>query len=275
MELKDKVAVVTGGGGILGGSFARTLAASGAKVAVLGRTLQPLEEVVAQIKAAGGIAIAVQADVVNKASLLAAQRTITDTLGTYTILVNAAGGNHPKGTTSMEHFTADSTNNPNQTSFFDLEQEGVSHVFDLNFLGTFLPTQVFAKDMVHKEGVVINISSVSADNALTKVPAYSAAKAAITNFTKWLAVHFAKSGIRVNAIAPGFFLTHQNRNLLLNEDGTLSKRGKKIIEQTPMQRFGQPEDLSSTLLWLCSPGSAFVTGIVVHVDGGFTAYSGV
>jgi NAD(P)-dependent dehydrogenase (short-subunit alcohol dehydrogenase family) len=202
---------------------------------------------------------------------------IKEAFGPVDILINAAGGNHPKGTTSAEEVTKDVLADKEATTFFDLDPEGVQFVFNLNFIGTLLPTQILTQDMAKKgEGVVINISSMSAFAPLTKVPAYSAAKAAVSNFTQWLAVHMAKTGIRVNAIAPGFFLTDQNRTLLTEKDGSLTARGNKIISQTPMERFGDPEDLIGTLLWLISDdASRFVTGTVIPVDGGFSAYSGV
>jgi len=192
------------------------------------------------------------------------------------IRVYAAGGNHPGVTTTKNHFAENDINDEGIKTFFDLDPQGVKYVFDLNFLGTFLPTQVFAKDMIGRNGCsIINISSTTAGRPLTKIPAYSGAKAAISNFTQWMAVHFAKSNIRVNAIAPGFFLTEQNRNLLTTAEGQLTERGQSIIAHTPMGRFGEPDDLTGTLLWLCSESSRFVTGVVINVDGGFNAYTGV
>lgn len=273
MLLQDKVAVITGGTGVLGGELTRALARAGAKVVILGRSLEKAEKLANEIRAEGGKALGVSADVVNKESLIAAHKTINDTFGLIDILVNGAGGNHPSGVTFDEVFDPE---NEGIQDFFGLGLEGIDHVFRLNYMGTFLPTQVFGKDMIGRENCsVINISSVSAPLPLTKVPAYSGAKAAISNFTHWLAVYFAKEGIRVNAIIPGFFLTEQNRTLLTKEDGSLTDRGNKILSQTPMGRFGNPEDLASTLIWLCDPASRFVTGITVPVDGGFLAFNGV
>lgn len=275
-EFKNKVAVVTGGGGVLCQSFAKALAAQGAKVAVLDLNLTSAQKVAEAITSAGGIAIGVEANVLNAESLATAHQKVKDELGTCDILVNGAGGNHPKGTTSKEFLLKEDLGKEGLTSFFDLDPEGIQFVFNLNFLGTFLPTREFAKDMVDNGGgVVLNISSMNAFTPLTKIPAYSGAKAAVSNFTQWLAVHFSRVGIRVNAMAPGFFLTEQNRRLLTKEDGSLTDRGNTIIQHTPMQRFGKPEDLDGTLLWLCGSGSAFVTGVVVPIDGGFSAFSGV
>jgi NAD(P)-dependent dehydrogenase (short-subunit alcohol dehydrogenase family) len=203
---------------------------------------------------------------------------VNDSFGKVDILINGAGGNHPLGTTSNPFLELEDLKNTTEgfKTFFDLDPKGVEFTFNLNFLGTLIPTQVFAEDMVGRKGCsVLNISSMNAFTPLTKIPAYSGAKAAVSNFTQWLAVHFSKVGIRVNALAPGFFLTDQNRSLLTNEDGSLTKRGQQIIDQTPMNRYGEPEDLVGTTLWLCSEGSKFVTGVVVPIDGGFAAYSGV
>lgn len=279
VDLTGKVAVVTGGSGVLGGVFCEALAACGAKVAVVGRSQDKMDRVVRKIAEKGGISIGVQADVLDRDQLVEAKDRINREWGTVDILINAAGGNHPAGTTTKEYlFPEDLSEGAEDIiTFFDLKQEGVQHVFDLNFLGTLLPTQVFLRDMVGKQdGVVINISSMNAFTPLTKVPAYSGAKAAVTNFTQWLAVHLSKMRIRVNAIAPGFFLTDQNRSLLLKADGTWTDRAEKILARTPMGRFGEKEELVGTLLWLVDPkASGFVTGIVVPVDGGFSAFSGV
>ncbi len=276
IDLTDKIIVVTGGGGILCGEMAKKLASQGAKIAVLDLNKEAADMLADEITKAGGTAIGVAANVLDKAALEKAHQEVIEQLGPCDILINGAGGNHPKGTTSKEFFSSEDIADEELISFFDLDPEGVGFVFNLNFLGTLLPTQVFAKDMIGKEGCsVINISSMNAFTPLTKIPAYSGAKAAISNFTQWLAVHFSKVGIRVNALAPGFFLTDQNRKLLTDEDGGLTERGDKIISQTPMGRFGNPEDLNSTLLWLCDPSSSFVTGVVVPIDGGFSAYSGV
>lgn len=276
-ELKDKVAVVTGGGGILCGAMAEALASQGTKVAILDLKLQAAEAVADKINKNGGTAIGVEANVLQLESLKKAYTVVEEKLGICDILVNGAGGNHPKGTTSKTHlWKEDLAGNEELSTFFDLDSDGIQFVFNLNFIGTLLPTQVFAKNMVGRQGCsVINISSMNAFTPLTKIPAYSAAKAAVSNFTQWLAVHFSKVDIRVNAIAPGFFLTDQNRSLLTKEDGSLTDRGNTIIEHTPMSRFGEAEDLEGTLLWLCSNSSKFVTGVVVPIDGGFSAFSGV
>lgn len=276
-ELKDKVVVVTGGGGILCGEMAKALALQGAKVAILDLKLENANRVADEIKALNGNAMGVAANVLELESLKEAHSKVSDAFGPCDILINGAGGNHPKGTTSKTHLLMeDLTSNEEITTFFDLDPNGIQFVFNLNFIGTLLPTQVFAKDMVGREGCsVINISSMNAFTPLTKIPAYSGAKAAVSNFTQWLAVHFSKVGVRVNAIAPGFFLTDQNRSLLTKENGELTDRGNVIIGQTPMSRFGDPDDLIGTLTWLCSDGSKFVTGVVVPVDGGFSAFSGV
>ncbi|NBI07203.1 SDR family oxidoreductase [Senegalia massiliensis] len=278
VDLKGKVALVTGGGGVLGSYFCRSLAEAGAKVAVLNRTKSKADKVVSEIVQDGGKAIAISGDVLSLDSLKKARKIINKEFGTVDILVNAAGGNHPKGGTTKDHFEIKDLDTKEEiTTFFDLEYEGLQFVFNLNFLGTLLPTQVFAKDMLEKEDpTIINISSMAGFTPMTRVVAYGGAKAAVSNFTNWLAVHFAKVGIRVNAIAPGFFLTEQNRTLLTNEDGSYTERANKIISQTPMDRFGDPEDLIGTLLWLAdSKASGFVNGTVIPVDGGFQAYSGV
>jgi len=279
VDLSGKVAVVTGGTGVLCSAMVRALGECGAAVAVLGRRKEVADELAAEIRRDGGKAIGVSADVLDRAKLEAASAIIEKELGPVDILLNGAGGNHPKGTTSMESLDPEGIGKVVEgvTTFYDLDPEGLQYVFNLNFLGTLLPCQVFTRGMVgRRKGTILNVSSVSADRPLTKVVAYGAAKAAITNFTQWLAVHFARSGVRVNAIVPGFFLTEQNRNLLTRPDGTLSARGDKIIAHTPMGRFGEAKELLGALLWLVDDRAAgFVTGSVVPIDGGFTAYSGV
>jgi NAD(P)-dependent dehydrogenase (short-subunit alcohol dehydrogenase family) len=279
VDLSGKVAVVTGGTGVLCSAMARALGECGAAVAVLGRRKEVAEDLAAAIRKDGGKALGVSADVLDRAKLEAASATIEKELGPVDILLNGAGGNHPKGTTSVEHLDPEAVGKVVEgvTSFYDLDQDGLQYVFNLNFLGTLLPCQIFTRGMVgRRKGTVVNISSVSADRPLTKVVAYGAAKAAITNFTQWMAVHFARAGVRVNAVVPGFFLTEQNRNLLTRPDGSLSPRGDKIIAHTPMGRFGEAHELTGALLWLVDDRAAgFVTGCVVPVDGGFTAYSGV
>ncbi len=275
--LEGKVAVITGGGGVLCSAMAGHMAALGCHVAILDLNKSTAERIATEINASGGSAIGVEANVLDKKSLEDAHEVINQKFGPCDILINGAGGNHPKGTTSKTHFElADLEREDGTTTFFDLDQEGIKFVFDLNFIGTLLPCQVFAKDMVGKEGcTIINISSMNAFTPLTKIPAYSGAKAAVSNFTQWLAVHFSKVGIRVNALAPGFFLTEQNRSLLTHADGSLTTRGNTIIEHTPMGKFGKPEDLLGTLEWLVGSGSEFVTGVTIPIDGGFSAFSGV
>ena len=275
-NLEGKVAVVTGGAGVLCKEFAKAMAACGAKVAILGRTLSKAEAVAEEINAAGGEAIAVSVDVTNAESVNKAHEEVLARLGKCDILINGAGGNNPRATTDKEYFEAGDLDEETKT-FFDMSAEDVEYVFNLNFSGTLIPTQAFARDMIGREGcTILNVSSMNAYTPLTKIPAYSGAKAAISNFTQWLAVHFSKVGIRVNAIAPGFFSTEQNKKLLWNEDGTPTARSGKILAATPMGRFGQPEELLGALLFLVDEKAAsFVTGIVIPVDGGFSAYSGV
>lgn len=273
-----KVVVLTGAGGVLCSTLAEAMAKQGHKIAVLDLKIEAAQAVANNINESGGTAIAVMANVLEKASLEAAKEVVNSKLGLCDILINGAGGNHPLGTTSNPHLLEADLENTAEgfKTFFDLDPEGIKFVFNLNFIGTLLPTQIFAKDMVGRKGCnILNISSMNAFTPLTKIPAYSGAKAAVSNFTQWLAVHFSKVGIRVNALAPGFFLTDQNRTLLTNPDGSLTQRGQQIIDQTPMGRYGEPEDLISTTLYLCDDASSFVTGVVIPIDGGFAAYSGV
>lgn len=275
-NLKGKVAVVTGASGVLCSRFAIVLARAGAKVALLSRNAENSQPVVDQIIAEGGIAKAYACNVLDKARCMEVAVAIKEAFGSCDILINGAGGNNPKATTDHEYYESGDIDADTQ-SFFDLDEDGVSAVFDLNFKGTLIPTQAFAAQMVGRDGCcIVNVSSMNAYTPLTKIPAYSAAKAAVSNFTQWLAVHFSKVGIRVNAIAPGFFSTRQNAKLLWNEDGTATARTGKILAATPMGRFGQPEELEGTLLFLVNEQAAgFITGVVVPVDGGFSAYRGV
>ena len=282
INLTGKTIVITGGGGVLCSEFAYALAECGANIALLDIKQDNAQLVADKINQAGnGKAIAVQADVLSKDSLTNAKNTVTDKFGPCDILINGAGGNSPKCTTTKEYlFDEDldsSKDSEDIVTFFDLLPENIRFVFDINFTGTFLTTQVFAKDMAKRNDcAIINISSMNAFTPLTKIPAYSAAKSSVSNFTQWLAVHFSKVGIRVNAIAPGFFVTDQNRNLLFDKDGNPTARTGKILAATPMDRFGEPKELIGTLLWLCcQEASGFVNGVVVPVDGGFSSYSGV
>jgi NAD(P)-dependent dehydrogenase (short-subunit alcohol dehydrogenase family) len=269
-SLQDKVAVVTGATGVLGGQMARSLARSGARVAVLGRREEKARRVAAEIQRAGGEALSLPADVLDRGQLQKATDDLFERWGPVDILVNAAGGNLPGATLSDE------------VGVFGLPENALRQVMDLNFMGTLLPCQVFGAAMVDGKdkpgGCIVNVSSMAATRPLTNVLGYSAAKAAVENLTRWLAVELTRShgpGFRVNAIAPGFFLGEQNRAMLVDEEGSPTERGRKIIEHTPAGRFGEPDELSSTLIWLCSPASAFVNGIVVPVDGGFSAFNGV
>ena len=274
LDLTNKVVVITGAGGVICGGIAKALASSKAKIAILDLNLEAAQKVADEVIALGGCAKAYKANVLEKATLEEVKTEINKDLGSIDILINGAGGNNPRATTSNE------TNELGKTyekDFFALDESGVRFVFDLNFLGTFIPTQVFAKDMLGKKGCsILNISSMNAFTPLTKIPAYSAAKAGISNFTEWLAVHFAPSGIRVNAIAPGFFVTNQNRALLFNEDGKPTPRTEKILAATPMKRFGEIDEIMGAVkLLLSEENASFITGTVIPIDGGFNAYSGV
>ena len=276
IDLTGKNIVITGAGGVLCGVFAHALAETGANLVLLDINLEAAQKVADEINAAGGKALACRANVLDRADLEAAHAVILGKFGRCDILLNGAGGNNPRATTTKEYYFPGDIDS-DVVSFFDLDQKGVEFVFNLNFLGTLLPTQVFAQDMLGREGCnIVNISSMNAFTPLTKIPAYSGAKAAISNFTQWLAVHFAKEGIRVNALAPGFFVTKQNHDMLINPDGSYTPRSEKIIAGTPMGRFGRPEELVGTLLFLiCNEAASFITGTVIPIDGGFAAYSGV
>jgi len=275
VDYTNKVVVITGAGGVICSCLAEALALSGAKVALLDLHLDKAQEFAEIIKKEGGIAEGFECNVLDKASLEKCHEDVVKKLGSCDILINGAGGNNPKATTSQEYY--EEKKSDLDVSFFDLTQDGVQFVFNLNFLGTLLPTQVFAKDMLGKKGCsILNISSMNAFTPLTKIPAYSAAKAGVSNFTEWLAVHFAREGIRVNAIAPGFFSTAQNASLLWNKDGSPTERTGKILAATPFGRFGEVEELvGPTLFLLDAKASSFITGVVLPIDGGFNAYSGV
>ncbi len=276
-DLQNKVCVITGGGGVLGNSMARGLAAAGVIPVILDINEAAARQTALEItEETGTKSYGYMANVLDKASLEEIQKQIISEVGEIDMLINGAGGNSPKATTKLEELTENNLGNLDD-GFFGLELEGFQKVFDLNFTGTLLPSMVFTRDMVKRQrGVVLNISSMNAYKPLTKIPAYSAAKSSINNFTEWLAVHFAKVGVRVNAIAPGFFLTNQNRFLLTEEgSGKLTARGEKIISNTPMGVFGEPDDLNGTVLYLMSDMSRFITGICIPVDGGYSAFGGV
>ena len=278
LDLSGKCAVITGAGGVLCSDFAKAIAQCGASVALLDINLEAAEKYAEEIRQNGGKAIAVKANCLEKSSLLEAKAVVDKEFGPCDILINGAGGNNPRATTANEYFDVDALENPEVQDFFSLSDSGFKFVFDLNVTAAFLTTQVFALDMAKsgKGGNIINISSMNAFRPLTKIPAYSAAKAAVSNFTEWLAVHFANTGIRVNAIAPGFFVSNQNRALLFNADGTPTARTGKILRGTPMNRFGESEELLGGLMFfLCDAASSFITGVVLPIDGGFSAYSGV
>ncbi|WP_319228238.1 SDR family oxidoreductase [Draconibacterium orientale] len=276
-DLKDKVCVITGGAGVLGTAMVKAIASVGTKIAIADINKEVADKVAAEIAAdSGAEVIGVAANVLDKESLEFAKTEINKRLGPIDILINGAGGNSPQATTKVETITEDNIDNLEDT-FYGLQMEGFDKVFALNFTGTLLPTMVFTRDMLaNRKGVVLNISSMNSYKPLTKIPAYSAAKASINNFTEWLSVHLAKVGIRVNAIAPGFFITHQNRFLVMDEKtGNYSPRGQKIVDNTPMGKFGEPEDLQGATLFLISDVSNFITGIVIPVDGGYSAFGGV
>lgn len=275
IDLSGKTAVVTGAGGVLCSMFAEALAKAGAKVALLDLNKEAAEGFAEKIRNDGGTAKGYVCNVLDKDTIQQARDEINKNFGTCDILVNGAGGNNPKATTDDEYYSPEDVGK--MKTFFDLDKSGIEFVFNLNFLGTLLPTQVFAADMTEKDDAcIINISSMNAYTPLTKIPAYSGAKAAVSNLTQWLAVHFSRTNIRCNAIAPGFFVTKQNEKLLFNEDGTPTPRTGKIIGSTPMSRFGKPEELIGALLFLTSKEAAgFINGVVIPVDGGFSAYSGV
>ena len=274
IDLTGQSAVVTGGSGVIGGVFCRALAACGAQVAVLGRSSAKSEVCAESIRKEGGKAFAVAADVLSRDSLLAARESILQRAGGINILVNCAGGAVPGAAVPQDQL-ADAV--PGETTFFTADIEKIHRELDLNIYGTMLPTQIFGECLTSRKNAnIINIASMGADRPLTRLAGYSAAKAAVANFTQWAAVYFARSGVRVNAIAPGFFHTTQNHSLQYNPDGTPTVRSGKILRSTPMERYGDPEDLIGALLYLASPkGSAFVTGVILPVDGGFEAYSGV
>ena len=276
MKFKNKVAVITGAGGVLCSAFAENLAKQGCAVALLDINEQAVREVAENIKKQGGVAGFYPCDVLNKASVEEAHQKILADFGKCEILINGAGGNNPRCTTAHEYYEEGDEARTDIKTFFNLDKGDFDFVFSLNMMVTLIPTQVFSVDMLKGDGCIVNISSMNAFTPLTKIPAYSSAKAAVSNFTQWLSVHFANTGIRVNAIAPGFFVTKQNKDLLFNADGTPTPRTDKILRATPMGRFGKPEELFGALDFLCdSSASGFVTGIVIPVDGGFSAYSGV
>ena len=275
-DLTGKVAVVTGAGGVLCSAFAKVLARAGAKVALLDLNYEAADKFAREIVEEGGVAKVYSCNVLDKAVCYAVADQVLSDFGPCDVLLNGAGGNNARATTDKEYFELGDIEGDTK-SFFDLDKAGVEFVFNLNFIGTLIPTQAFARQMVGREGCnIMNISSMNAYSPLTKIPAYSGAKAAITNFTQWLAVHFSKVGIRVNAIAPGFFSTQQNATLLWNPDGSPTARTGKILAATPMGRFGQPEELNGALLFLLNNDAAgFITGVTIPIDGGFSAYSGV
>ncbi|BDD01208.1 SDR family oxidoreductase [Persicobacter psychrovividus] len=273
-DIKGKLVVITGGAGVLGKSLCTAFAACGANLAIVDLNAENAQKMAEELVSEFQVqAIGVSANVLDRASLVEAKGTINEALGSIDILVNGAGGNHPKATTAVEQMVEDEL----EGTFFDLDVKGFDFVFDLNFKGTLLPTMIFAQDMIgaDRQGVVLNISSMNAFKPLTKIPAYSAAKAAINNFTEWLATHLAPQNVRVNSLAPGFFITDQNRFLVTNQDGSFTERGQKIVNGTPMGKFGSPDDIQGTALYLCSDIASFVTGVCIPVDGGYNCFSGV
>lgn len=276
VDFSNKVIVITGAGGIICSHLAKALALCKGKIALLDLNLENAEKYAEEIRKLGGEAYAYEANVLNKDSLISCHEKILKDLGSCDILINGAGGNNSRATTDNEYLEIDDLEK-NIKTFFDLDSDGIQFVFNLNFLGTLLPTQIFSQDMIGKDGCsILNISSMNAYTPLTKIPAYSGAKAAVSNFTQWLAVHFSHLGIRVNAIAPGFFSTTQNKSLLWNPDGTPTERTKKILQATPMRRFGEIDELvGATLFLLNEKASSFITGICLPIDGGFSSYSGV
>lgn len=276
-DLKGKVCVITGGAGVIGAAMVKAMASVGVKIAIADINKIVADKVAAEIsKEFNALVIGVEANVLDKESLIRAKAEINEKLGSIDILINGAGGNHPSATTKLEQMDENSLDHLEDT-FYGLEMDGFDKVFALNFKGTLLPSMVFTTDMLKsKKGVVLNVSSMNSYKPLTKIPAYSAAKASINNFTEWLSVHLAKVGVRVNAIAPGFFITDQNRFLVMDQaTGNFSARGQKIVNNTPMGKFGEPEDLQGATLFLLSDVSSFVTGIVIPVDGGYSAFGGV
>lgn len=273
--LDGRIAVITGGGGELCGAMSRALGIAGCKVAVLDISIEKAVAVAATVKAEGGTVEAYACDVLDEVSLNSAYEAVCSTLGVPDILINGAGGNNPKGSTKAEFLDPRQPKDPALTDFFDLDTDSVQKTFNLNFMGTFLPTKVFARGMVKRgKGVVLNISSMGAFNPLTQVGAYSAAKAAVANFTKWLAVHFARTGVRVNALAPGFFMTEQLRFLHIDQaTGEPTPRSRKVVAHTPMGRYGNPDDLLGAVIFLLSDSASFITGAVLPIDGGFSSYS--
>ena len=276
MRFENKVAVITGAGGVLCSAFAQNLAKQGCSVALLDINENAVKEVAEGIRKEGGVANFYPCNVLDKKEVLSVHERVLKDFGKCDILINGAGGNNPRCTTSHEYYEEGDETREDIKTFFNLDKSDFDFVFSLNLMGTLIPTQVFSVDMLNSDGCIINISSMNAFTPLTKIPAYSAAKSAVSNFTQWLSVHFAQAGIRVNAIAPGFFVTKQNKDLLFNQDGTPTQRTNKILNATPMGRFGKPEELFGALDFLCDNGSSgFITGVVIPVDGGFSAYSGV